>query len=113
LGAGAVFLALDEFAEDLGEGVGGLARDVDPVIAKEGAGRLGQEEVEGFGVLGELAEGDAVDGIEELDVEVVDPEFLEIAENDVGAGAWGRCGSSSRKSGRSISRGFPCATSSR
>ena len=84
LGAGAVFAARDHVAEDAGEGVGGLAGDFDAVVAEDGRLRAREEEAEGGGAGGEVAEIDALDGIKELLVEIVDPEFVEVAEDGVG-----------------------------
>ena len=82
LGAGAVFLARDDFAENIGEDVGGLAGDFDAVVAEDGLLRGGEEKVQRRAALREIAQEEALDGGEELGVEVVDPELVEVAEDD-------------------------------
>ena len=84
LGAGAVFAARDDLAEDFGEGVGGFAGDLDAVVAEARGFRRGQEEAEGTSGRGEVAQEDAFDGVEELGVEVIDPELVEVAKDGVG-----------------------------
>jgi hypothetical protein len=81
--ARAVFAAGDELFENAREGVGGLARDLHAVVAEDRVGRLGQEESEGIDRLAEIAQKDALDRIEELLVEIIDPELVKVAEDHV------------------------------
>ena len=87
LGAGAVLAAGDDLAEDIGDGVGGLAGDFDAVVAEDGLLRVWEEEVQRGAAGGEVAGEELFEGVEELGVEVVDPEFVEVAEDDVGRAA--------------------------
>ena len=66
------------------EGVGRLAGDGDAVVAEDGLDAVREEEGERVGVVGEVADNEAFDGSEERDVEVVDPELVEVAEDHVG-----------------------------
>ena len=52
MGAGAVFAAGDDLAED----VGGLAGDFDAVVAEDGLLRSGEEEIERRAALREIAQ---------------------------------------------------------
>lgn len=88
LGTGAVFLAFDEVAEDFCEYVRSLAGNFDAVVAQKGLGGGRQQKVEREAVVREVAKGNSVNGIEKLCVEVVNPEFLEVAEDDVGRSFW-------------------------
>ena len=66
--------------------------------------RRRQQEIERADALRQVAQGDALDGIEELGVEIVNPELVEVAEDDVGRAVAGRCGSSNRRPGRNAFR---------
>ena len=84
LGAGAVLATRDEGTEQPREVGGCLAGDFDAVVVEERLAGLGQEEGEGLGAGGQVCEGDFFDGVEALLVEIVDPEFVEVAEDDEG-----------------------------
>ena len=62
LGAGAVFAAGDDLAEDIGDDVGGLAGDFDAVVAEDGFLRMREEEIERRAALREIAQEEALDG---------------------------------------------------
>ena len=62
LGAGAVFRAGDDLAKDIGEGVGGLAGDLDTVVAEDGLPRVREEEVQPGAVAGEVAREELFEG---------------------------------------------------
>ncbi len=61
------------------------------LLSKIGFLGVGQEEVEGADAFRKVAQGDAFDGIEELGVEVVNPELVEVAEDDDRVAGAGRC----------------------
>lgn len=84
LGAGAILAAGDDLAKNGGKVVRGLAGDIDPVELEDGPGRDRQEEVEGAGAIREVAQQNTINRIEELDVKVVNPEFVEVAKDGVG-----------------------------
>ena len=69
--------------EAQGELVGGLAGDGFAVVAELGGFVGREEERERAPAVGELGELDLVLGAVELGVEVVDPELVEVAEDDV------------------------------
>ena len=77
-----VFGAGDEFLKTLAKESAAL-RDFDAVVAEDGLARLGQEEGEGVRRVGEVVQEDAVQGVEELHVKIVNPELVEVAEDDV------------------------------
>jgi hypothetical protein len=84
LGARAVFAASDKLSKDIGKNIGGLAGDLDAVVFEDRLSRVRQKEAEGRGVLREIAQEEAVNRIEKLLIKVVNPELIEIAEDDVG-----------------------------
>jgi hypothetical protein len=88
LGAGAVLASGDKGAEELREVRSGFAGDFDAVVIEERLARLGQEEGEGLGAGRQLGEGEFLDGIEELEVEIVDPEFVEVAKDNKRRAVW-------------------------
>ena len=79
----------DEGVVDARDEVGGFLRDLHAVVGElGGAGPwAGFEEGEGFvavvAVLGEMGDGDLLEGFAELAVEVVNPELVEVREDDV------------------------------
>jgi hypothetical protein len=75
--------AEDEVAKDVREDVGRLARDGNAVIAEDGLDAVREEESERVGIVSQVADGEAFNGIEKLGVEVVNPEIVEVAEDDV------------------------------
>src|SRR5438093_10915611 len=80
-GAGAVFAAKDEGVEGVGDIFGGFASDLDPVMAEERLERAREEEIERGVAGGEVGQGQAMNGRVGLRVEIVDPEFIEVAKN--------------------------------
>ena len=83
-GADAVFAVEDQRVEGVGNVFGGFAGDLDPVVTEEGLEGAGEQKVQGGVADGQLGEGDAVSRFLELGVEVVDPELVEVAEDNGG-----------------------------
>jgi hypothetical protein len=83
-GANAVFAAEDERVEGVGNVFGGFAGDFDPVVAKEGLEGAREQEVQRGVAGGQIGDGNPVNRLLELGIEVVDPELVEVAEDDVG-----------------------------
>lgn len=88
LGGGLVHAALAQAAEAGGKAVGSFAGDGDAVVVEDGLGLAGEEEIEGAVVVGKGGEFGDADGGVHLGLEVIDVEFVEVAEDDV-AGATG------------------------
>jgi hypothetical protein len=82
-GADAVFAAEDEGVEGVGNVFGGFAGDFYPVVAKEGLEGAREQEVQRGVAGGQIGEGDAVNRLLKLGVEVVNPELVEVAEHDI------------------------------
>ena len=74
--------ATDNFLEAFRHLISGAARDIDPVVAEDRLLPERQQEIKGGDVLSQLGELDAIDGIEQLRVEIVNPELVEVAKDD-------------------------------
>jgi len=83
-GAGAVFAARNERIESVGDVFCGFASDLDPVMAEKRLKRARKEEIQRSMACQEVFDPEAIHWFVELGVEVVDPEFVEIAKNDIG-----------------------------
>jgi hypothetical protein len=83
-GADAVFATEDEGVEGIGDVFGRFAGDVDPVMAEEGLEGAREQEIQRGVAGGQIGEGDTVNRLLELGVEVVNPKLVEVAEHDVG-----------------------------
>ena len=70
--------------EGVGDVFGRFAGDLDPVVAEKGLEGAREQEVQRGVAGGQVGDGDAVNRFLELGVEVVDPELVEVAEDDVG-----------------------------
>ena len=90
----------DQLVEARARAVGRLARDRSWSLPKTGVSFGGEQERQRAVAVGQLVELDRVHRRVDLVVEVVDPELVEVAEDDV-AGRPGRGGSSSRRPGGS------------
>src|ERR1043166_483098 len=77
----AIFPASDNLAEDGGHLIRSAPGNVNPVVAEDWLLPNRQEEVERRNILRQLSGFDAINRIEQLYVEVVDPEFIEIAKD--------------------------------
>src|SRR5439155_683681 len=78
-GALAVFAAIYDFAEDRRHLVRSATSDIDPVVSKDGLLPNREKEVERRNVLRQFGDLDAIDWIEQLRVEVVNPKVIEVA----------------------------------
>jgi len=92
LGGGLGDAALAEFFEAVGKAVGGFAGDGDAIVFKTRRGLAGEEEIQRAVVRGEIGEGDGADGRIHLRLEVIDVEFVEVAEDDVARAAGDEAG---------------------
>jgi hypothetical protein len=90
LGDGALNATLDDAAETLGELVRSFARDGFTIVVER---RLfAAEESEGSPPGWEIANGDFIFGSVDVGLEVVNPELIEVAEDDVAGTIWDEAG---------------------
>ena len=75
--------AFDEFAETVGETIGGLPRDNFAVVVKGGLGRTGREKRERPPTLRQIFQREGVFGRVEVGVEIVNAELVKVAKHDV------------------------------
>jgi hypothetical protein len=88
-GAGGRFAALDQGAEDAGDILRGVLGHLDPVIAEEGGELDREQEIQRGMPGGQVAELETVHRVIDALVEVVNPELVEVAEDDVGRAVGG------------------------
>ena len=84
LGPLPVFSSEHNLSKDSRHRVGRASRHIDAVVVEDRGLWRRQKKIEGADAAGQVRQFDAIDGIEELGVEVVNPEFIEVAEDDVG-----------------------------
>ena len=77
----AIFASSNNLAKHSGHLISRLACDFDAVVAEDWFPPNRQQEIERGDVLGEFAECNSIDRIEELGVEVVNPELVEVAQD--------------------------------
>jgi hypothetical protein len=92
LGERARDAAPEQAGKERGQFVGGFAGDGLAVVTELGPGRAGREEGERPPALLEVREGQLVLGRVEVGVEVVNPELVEVAEDDVARASTGNAG---------------------
>ena len=80
---GPVLVARNDLVEDRGHLVRRTASDSDAIVVEEWLPLVREKEVEGLVSFREVLQRDHVDWLVELEIEVVDPEFAEVAEDDV------------------------------
>ena len=83
-GADAVFASECQGVEGVCDIFRGFTRDLHPIVAEEGLGGAREKEVEGCVAGRQVAREQVIDRLVELGVEVVDPELIEVAEDDIG-----------------------------
>jgi hypothetical protein len=81
------FAAMDHLIEGQRDVVSGFAGNFHPVVAEDGRVLLavnGKEEFQGFVTRNQVFDGHTIHRLLQLGVEIVNPEFVEVAEHDVG-----------------------------
>ncbi len=82
-GGVARFAAGDQRIENIGNALCGLAGDFDPVVAENRDGLARVKKIERGMAGGEVLDRHAVKRLVQLRVEIVNPEFVEVAKHDV------------------------------
>ena len=83
-GGGAILVAGDHGIEGVGHALGGFACDGDPIVAKDRRELAREKKVQRGMAGGKFADFEAVHRLVKLGVEIVNPEFIEIAKHNVG-----------------------------
>lgn len=77
-----ILATTNDFLEAFRHLISSAAGDVDPVVAEDWLLPDRQQKIKRGDVLRQLGKFDAINRIEKLRIEIVDPEFIEIAQDD-------------------------------